>query len=253
MTLFTGDGTCPMRLDGDERLCPALMSITGVLGVWGGYADYVRVHARQLVGVPEALSPAEVASLVDCGATAANSVRVALEGHPRRVLVVGAGPIGFLCAELLRVARAPVQVIQPSRLRREALARLGHDVVASFEAASQPVDVVIDCAGTSAVVAPGVSALEPHGLYLLAGYACVPEMEFAVVARKEVRIQGIRSGRRQDLVSIIDGAAAHEIRLPEITRWPLSAANEALAALHDRQVGGKAVLVPDKVWSAGQL
>jgi len=248
MTLFTGDGSCPMCTSGDERLCPDLVSITGVLGVWGGYAEYLRVHARQLVEVPPSLSWAEAASLVDCGATAANSVRVALTREPRSVLVLGAGPIGYMCAELLRVRGVPVQVVQPSPLRREALERIGHDVVDSIDAAARPVDVVIDCAGTAGVVAPGVPALGPRGMYVVAGYAQVPQMDFATVARKEVDIRGIRSGRRQDLESIIALAAMRQIRLPEITEWRLSDTNDALAALRNRQVPGKAVIVPDAVW-----
>jgi len=248
MTLFTGDGSCRMCTNGDERLCPDLVSITGVLGVWGGYAEYVRVHARQLVEVPTTLSWAEAASLVDCGATAANSVRVGLTREPRSVLVLGAGPIGYMCAELLRVEGVPVQVVQPSPLRRQALQRIGHDVVDSISAAAGPVDVLIDCTGSPGVVAAGVQALGPRGMYLLAGYARVPEMDFAAVARKEADIRGIRSGRRQDLESIIALAASKQIRLPEIAEWRLSQANEALAALRDKQVPGKAIIVPDAVW-----
>lgn len=248
MTLFTGEGSCRMCTSGDERLCPDLVSITGVLGAWGGYAEYVRVHARQLVEVPPTLSPAEAACLVDCGATAANGVRVALTRDPRRVLVLGAGPIGYLCAELLRVEGVACQVVQPSPLRRDALQRIGHEVVESIHDAALPVDVVIDCAGTAAAVAPGVQALGPRGMYLLAGYARVPEMDFAVVARKEVEIRGIRSGRREDLESIIGRAALRQIRLPEIAEWRLSEVNAALTALRSRQVPGKAVIVPDGVW-----
>jgi 2-desacetyl-2-hydroxyethyl bacteriochlorophyllide A dehydrogenase len=248
MTLFTGEGSCQMCRSGDERLCPDLVSITGVLGAWGGYAEFVRVHMRQLLEVPSTLSASEAASLVDCGATAANSVRVALSRGPRRVLVLGAGPIGYMCAELLRVAGVEVQVVQPTPLRRDALTRIGHDVVESMRDATLPVDVVIDCAGTAGVVAPGVQALGPRGLYLLAGYARVPDMDFALVARKEAEIRGIRSGRRQDLESIMLLAASRQIRLPEIAEWRLSEANAALAALRAKQVSGKAVIVPDSVW-----
>ena len=248
MTNFTGEGSCPMCLSGDERLCPGLISITGVLGAWGGYAEYLRVHSRQLVEVPSNLSWAEAASLVDCGATAANSVRVSLTRDPHRVLVLGAGPIGYMCAELLRVQGVPVQVVQPSPLRRQALARIGHDVVDSIGAAAKPVDVLIDCTGAASVVAPGVQALGPRGLYLLAGYARVPDMDFAAVARKEAEIRGIRSGRRQDLESIIALASSRQIRLPEITEWRLSQANDALAALREKRVPGKAIIVPDGLW-----
>jgi propanol-preferring alcohol dehydrogenase len=250
MTLFTGDGTCRMCRQGDERLCPDLVSITGVLGAWGGYADYLRVHARQLVEVPDELSSGEVASLVDCGATAANSVRVALERGPSRALVLGAGPIGYMCAELLRIAGVPVQVVQPSPLRREALARIGHDVVASFADVDVPVDAVIDCTGSPEVLELGLAALGPHGTYVLAGYARVPEVEFAVAARKELAIRGIRSGRREDLEAVIAHTASRRMRLPEISQWPLSEIDSALAALRARQVPGKAVIVPDRVLEA---
>lgn len=249
ITLFTGCGSCAQCLNGDERLCRALVSITGVLAAWGGYAEYVRVHARQALEVPDELDDLAAASLVDCGATAANSVRVALDRSPRQVLVLGAGPIGFMCAELLRVSGVPVQVVQPSALRREALAGIGHDVVATIDDAVLPADVVIDCAGVPSVVGPGVQALTPRGMYLLAGYSRVPEMDLGAVARKEATLRGIRSGHREDLAWIVSLAAAGTIRLPEITAWPLSEANAALGALRERRVPGKAVIVPDAVWN----
>jgi 2-desacetyl-2-hydroxyethyl bacteriochlorophyllide A dehydrogenase len=245
MTLFTGDGSCPVCLEGDQRLCPNLVSITGVLAAWGGYAELLRVHAQQLIAVPGSVPAEEAASLVDCGATAANSVRVALERRPGRVLVLGAGPIGYMCAELLRIADVSVQVVQHSALRREALARIGHDVVASMSQASAPVDVVIDCTGSADVLAPGLQALGPQGCYILAGYARVPDVDLAVVARKELTIRGIRSGRREDLERCLQLTADGHMRLPEISRWPLQDVNAALVALRERRVPGKAVIVPD--------
>src|SRR4051812_22098778 len=43
MTLFTGDGSCAWCRAGDERLCPNLVSITGVVRANGGFADRLRV------------------------------------------------------------------------------------------------------------------------------------------------------------------------------------------------------------------
>jgi propanol-preferring alcohol dehydrogenase len=251
LTLFTGDGTCQMCQQGDERLCPRLVSITGVLGAWGGYAEYLLVHAAQLVAVPDELSPAAAASLVDCGATAANAARVALERRPGNVLVLGAGPIGFMVAELLRIDGIPLQVVQPSALRREAIARLGHRTHATVEETQGPFDAVIDCSGSPRPVTAGLDALGPRGVYVLAGYAQVPNVDFAVVARKELDIRGTRSGRREDLEHVLALAAEARMRLPDITGWPLSRVNDALAALRAKQVAGKAVIVPDKLM-AGQ-
>jgi propanol-preferring alcohol dehydrogenase len=245
MTNFTGCGRCGLCRDGDERLCPDLVSITGVLGSWGGFADYARIHAAQAIEVPVTLSPIEVASLVDAGATAANSVRVAIGQSPKRVLLIGAGPIGFLCAELLRRAGIPLDVVHPSPLRRQALAAVGHNVVATFDELEPAYDVVIDCAGVPDVIAPGLARIGPKGAYLLAGYARAPDLDLAVVARKEGVVRGIRAGRRSDLESVIAAAADRSIQIPSITTWPLVAINDALDGLRSRAVSGKAVIIAE--------
>jgi propanol-preferring alcohol dehydrogenase len=260
ITLFTGEGSCPMCAAGDERLCPDLRSITGVTGANGAYAEYVRVHARQLIEVPRTLTAPEAASLVDGGATAANSVRVALTSQPGRVLILGAGPIGYLCAEMLAArgtaggtpgiaGGTALQVVEPNPLRRAALSALGHDVVGSLREATTPVDVVIDCAGAPAAVAAVVDALGPRGRYLLAGYSRVPDFDFGAVSRKEAEIRGIRSGRLDDLESALALAADRRIRLPELATWRLSEVNDALGALRGGRVAGKAIIIPDSQWA----
>jgi alcohol dehydrogenase, propanol-preferring len=243
--LFTGCGTCAMCVRGDERLCPDLRSITGVLVAWGGYAAYMRVHARQALDVPEQLSSEAAASLVDCGATAANAVRQAMARSPRFVLIVGAGPIGFMSAELLARETVRVQIVHRSPTRREALARLGHDVVATFDEVHGRPDVVIDCAGVPDVATPSINILGPRGAYILGGYARIPEFDLATVARKELSVLGVRSGTRDDLLSIMRATADDAIRIPEIATWPLAGINDALAALRDRRVRGKAIILPN--------
>lgn len=247
MTLFTGDGVCAACLAGDERLCPALESITGVFGADGAYAQYLRVHAAQLVPVPGRLHPTTIAALVDSGATAANSARVALASHPSHVLVLGAGPIGFLVAEILKAEGVEHEVIETSEPRRAALAGVGHRVVADFADARHEVDVIIDCTGSPAVLAPGIRALGPHGSYVLAGYARVPEVDFAELSHKEAAIIGVRSGRRSDLERLLELVAADRVRVPEISEWPLAHINEAFTALRGGEVAGKAVIVIDDV------
>ena len=132
MTLFSGCGECPECRRGQERICSRLVSISGVLGCWGGYAEMMTIRAAQAVEVPGALTATEAASLVDSGATAANAVRVALERDSNRIAIVGAGPIGHIAAEMLREQDIECVVVQSSEPRRVAIEALGYRTTTSL-------------------------------------------------------------------------------------------------------------------------
>jgi 2-desacetyl-2-hydroxyethyl bacteriochlorophyllide A dehydrogenase len=242
MTLFTGCGVCAYCLAGDERLCEALISITGVLGRPGGFAERMVVNSVQAVGVPSELDPAAAASLVDAGATAANAVRRS-PPESEVCVVLGGGPVGFLVAELLRDDGRDCVVVEPQEGRRDALAQLGHAVVATAENAPRP-DVVIDCAGAPAATLWALDALRPRGTLVIVGYGVLPSFDSAPIARKELSVVGVRSGARGDLEHALMLAAAGRIRLPAISRFRLTAIDEAFEALRSGSVPGKAVIVP---------
>jgi propanol-preferring alcohol dehydrogenase len=244
LTLFTGCGHCRECLRGDERICSNLRSISGVLGEWGGYAEYVVIRAAQAVEVPESLSDVEVACLVDGGTTAANAVRVALQSSPRHVAVVGAGPIGFVAAEMLHDRGIDIEVVQSSEPRRGMIRAAGYPTWMHLRELTAAPDVIIDCSGNPDVTGESMRALAPGGTYVAAGYATVPSFDLAQVARKELTIRGIRSGSRADLLEVMDLAATGRIRLPPIQVWPLAQINDAFAALRERRVDGKAVISP---------
>jgi 2-desacetyl-2-hydroxyethyl bacteriochlorophyllide A dehydrogenase len=242
ITLFRGCGHCALCLSGDERLCPELVSITGVADSWGGFAERLVVQAAQAVEVPEALTATQAAVLVDAGATAINAVRVALPHGGELFVVMGGGPVGFMAAERLRAARRGVLVVEPQRLRREALAALGHETAESLDPGLAP-DVVLDCAGAPEVFSQALEQLAPRGLFVAVGYGRLPSLDLAPVARKELTIRGVRSGSRRDLEEALELAASGEIRLPAVSTWNIEEINDAFRALRLGEVGGKAVIV----------
>jgi D-arabinose 1-dehydrogenase-like Zn-dependent alcohol dehydrogenase len=79
-------------------------------------------------------------------------------------------------------------------------------------------------------------------VYLVVGYSQVPALDLAVVARRELHIRGIRSGSRAHLEEALRLAAEGAIRLPPISVWPLHEVNDAIEALRDGRVPGKAVI-----------
>jgi len=242
MTLFKGCGRCALCARGDERLCPDLVAVLGVVSSWGGFAEEMIVPAALAVDVPPALTAVQAATLVDAGATAANAAEVVLRSGATTVLVLGGGPVGLLTAELLARGGAHVSVTEPLDARRAVLEGFGHTVATGLDELDGSFEAVVDCTGVPSVVMPALALLRPRGLFVVVGYAEVPRLDLALVARNELQVHGIRSGSRAHLESVLDAAARSEIRLPPVSVWTLDHINDAFAALRDGRVAGKAVI-----------
>jgi alcohol dehydrogenase, propanol-preferring len=234
----TGNGPC---LSGNERLCPTIRSVIGISQRNGAFAEFVAVRASLAIPVPDSLASPAAAALVDAGATAVNTVEATAFEGTAPLVVIGAGPVGFFVAELLRRDGRELVVVEPQTGRREAAQALGHRVVATIDEAD-PGPCVVECSGAPEAIAPALDLLLPRGLLVLAGYSTVPHMDLAPIARKELSIRGVRSGSTPHLQRALTLAADGEIRIPALSLWPLEQMGDALAALRAGAVEGKAVI-----------
>ena len=241
LTLFNGCGACDDCRGGDERVCQSMQWVTGILDADGGFAEYARVSASQLVEVPDGLDPVSAAVLVDAGATAFNADRVARATTDDPLVVIGGGPVGWVLAEQLRATGRLVGVVEAGARRRDALVAAGLPAVASLDELTGPIRAIADCSGSPAVPPEALARLAPHGLFLVVGYAATM-LDFAAIARKELTLKGVRSGSRADLLASLAAVASGAVRLPEIATWPLEEIEGAFAALRAQEVAGKAVI-----------
>ena len=121
---------------------------------------------------------------------------------------------------------------------------MGHLAVADLSEVDESASAVIDCAGDPRSVAWAIANLRPQGIFVAAGYEVAPALDTALIARKELVITGVRSGRRTDLEQILTLAASGAIRLPPISDYPLAEINAAIASLRAHDVPGKVVIRP---------
>lgn len=243
-SLFLGCGVCPYCEAGDERLCEVGPRVTGVLDLPGGFAERLALHKRQVVPVPGGLDSVQAATIVDAGATAANAARRLLAGPvpPGPYLVVGAGPVGVLVAEILSSAGQQPALVETNEQRALEAQRLGYSPVRALAEVGVSFAAVIDCAADPAAVEDELRLLKPQGWYLAVGYSVVPQFDLAVVARRELVLRGVRSGSAADLADMLARVAGGAVRLPKPTVWPLEEINSAFAALRAGEVAGKAVI-----------
>ena len=224
----------------------------------GAWAQRAAVPTENLAVLPDGVSLEQGATLPVAGLTALRSLEIGGFVLGRRVLVTGAsGGVGRFAIQLAALAGAHVTAI--SR-RTEGLAALGADAVASELTVGDPpgadFDVVLDAVGGEllgtalqrvaaggTVVSFASTAAEPVAFPARELFARAPGARlhgfylFADLAHSRSGATGLRR-----LAELIDaGRLDPQIDLVR----PLARAGEAIAALLDRGVAGKAVLTVD--------
>jgi L-iditol 2-dehydrogenase len=127
-------GHCEWCHEGYFNLCPNVAFI-GAPPIDGAMTAKLWVPKSQLVALPPAMTALEAVMLEPLG-VAIHAVDLAKPRLLERVVVLGAGPIGLLILQVLKVAGAgEVFVVEPLAHRRDMAARLGAADVADSVAA----------------------------------------------------------------------------------------------------------------------
>ena len=159
----------------------------------GGLAEYSTVPVSQAYKVPEELS-SEAAALTEPLACALHAVDLSGVRPGDDTLVLGAGPIGLLCADLLVTAGASsVLVSEPNPGRRERVREVGAEPIDPESISEAQADVVMECVGLVETMEAAVGAARPGATVMWVGVAG-PETKVAVkpydIFRKELTIRG---------------------------------------------------------------
>jgi alcohol dehydrogenase/L-iditol 2-dehydrogenase len=223
-------------------------------GVNGAMTKYVRVPARCLHSVPEALD-LEIAALTEPCCVAYNAVINNSRIKPGdRVVVIGPGTIGILCAAVARLCGAEVSVLglDSDRGRLEVASQYGCEPLVG-EAADWAMardglgaDLVIDAAGVSATLRTAIDIVRPAGWITKVGWGPQP-LDFSIdpLVQKNVTLQGSFSHNWPVWERVLALLASGDLNVGPIVggRWPLEEWEEAFQKMHHGEVV-KSVLVP---------
>lgn len=194
-------GMCEFCLEGDPHVCPQ-NRFFGNYPTHGGFREYLAHPADLVFPLPEGLSFDEGALLEPMGI----AMYVAALADIRlgdRVAILGSGPIGLLCAEMVRLSGA-AEIISTDLVdaRLAAARRCGatlalnanhEDVVARImeQTRGRGVDVAIEAAGEQETVDQAMEVTKPGGTVVLVGIPVGERFSFktAVVRRKGLTIK----------------------------------------------------------------
>ena len=152
------------------NLCTKLAALG--LMAHGGLAEFVTAPAKTFVKIPDSVKLIE-AALAEPLAVAIRGIRQARIEPGQSVLVMGAGAVGNLTMQALRVMGAgEVIVVEPSEYRRRLAEQLGADLVLSSDQLSD-LDTrfhrAIDCSGRPDAQVAALRKLKAKGRLVLIG------------------------------------------------------------------------------------
>jgi NADPH:quinone reductase len=220
----------------------------------GSWAERAAVHTGHLAEIPDLLTFETASTLPVAGLTAVGVLSVTGTLLGRRVAITGAaGGVGRFAIQLAHLAGAHVTGIVGRPERGEGLRELGaHEVVVDLAPEGEPFDLIVESAGGSSLAA-AVSRVAPEGVIVTFGNSSnePTTIDPRLLYRKGAPVivgyfvtyellQG-RTGTSR-LAALAALVAEGRLRSEVALELPWTEAAEAIGALMERRVNGKAVL-----------
>ncbi|WP_439482537.1 zinc-binding dehydrogenase [Cyclobacterium plantarum] len=223
-------------------------------GVNGAMTRYVKVPARCLHHVPDQV-PFEEACLTEPCCVAYNAVVMNSAIRPGdRVVVIGPGTIGMLCAVMAKLNGAEVAVLglEADKGRLEIAKGYGCEGIvgdATDWAKSRDglgADLIVDAAGASATLKIAMNLVRPNGQITKVGWGPQPcNFSLDPIVQKNVRLQGSFSHNWPIWEKVIGMMGSGMLDVKPIIGgiWPVTSWLEAFEKMHHGEVV-KSVLKP---------
>jgi len=250
-------GACAACVAGRETMCVASPVMYGVT-VDGAYAERMALWESSLVRVPDGVE-LEGAAVLHC--TAAVALRALREqarlGAGETVLMTGAsGGVGVHAIQVARALGARVIAVTSSPEKAESLRAdfAVDDVVVARDGAWHKevlartgggADVALELVGAPTFNA-ALRSLRFGGRLALVGNVTQERVEVnpGYLIARGLAVVGSASATRAELAEVLEWTRAGKLRPIIAARRPLAEAKAAQAALADKAVVGRQILVP---------
>ena len=249
-------GRCELCRSGRENICPQLQMVGNHLD--GGFAEFVRVPAHQLIPFPSDLDLARGAVIADALTTPYHAVvrRAQVRGG-EWVVVVGCGGVGINVVQFAAASGANVIAVDLRAEKLAVAARLG--ATETIDPHETPevgrevrrrtgggADVAFEVVGTPETTTVALSTLRRGGRLCVVGYsdASVP-LPLNRLMFFEYEVLGSLGCRPVDYPRVIEMVRRGRVRLDEVvtSSVPLDHIDEAASRLR-AGVGLRTLVLP---------
>jgi 2-desacetyl-2-hydroxyethyl bacteriochlorophyllide A dehydrogenase len=191
-----GCGDCSVCARAEHYRCSARKEV-GVMNMDGAYAQYVSVPWHCVHTLPRNVTLKE-AALIEPMAVVLKGLRKLQPQSGRTACVIGAGPLGNLCAQMLMARGVRVTVSDNNTQRLRLLQK--YDVQTQDAVSSATYDYMIEATGNAAIIPDMIATSKPGVRILLLGlpYSDPVMTSFASVPCYDKEIIGSIASERQD-------------------------------------------------------
>lgn len=246
------DPDSPLTRQGMYNLDPGRRGFGAMID--GAMRQYVPVPARILHRMPEGMS-FDQAALTEPSCVAYSAMVSNARIRPGdRIVVLGPGPIGILCAAIARLSGAEVGLagLERDRTRLNVGAAYGCESLIdnlkewAYDRDGLGVDGVVDATGVSAALGTALEIVRPAGWISKVGWGPQPMgCSIDLLVQKNVTLQGSFSHNWSTWERVIRLIATGQLDVRPITggAWPLEQWQTAFEKMHSGEIV-KAILKP---------
>ena len=186
--------TCDTCRAGRPGHCPH-RTVLGILDHDGAFADLIAVPEQNLHAVPAAIDT-EVAVFTEPLAAAFEILAQVSISPDDRIIVLGDGRLGNLCAQVLASVSDHLMVIGKHPEKLSIVDALGIDTcLLNDRPMDRTADLVVDCTGSESGLTAAFELVRPRGMIVLkTTIAGTQTLSLAPVVVDEVTIVGSRCG-----------------------------------------------------------
>ena len=212
----------------------------------GGYANKVRVPAKQCVLIPNGVSFIEGAAATDAGLTSYHalfSIGQARQGM--KVGIVGVGGLGQFAVQMAMIKGCEVYASDISEAAIQLAEQLGCKKVYRnvLDMKEAECDLIVDFAGFGNTTAEALDAVKPQGTVVIVGMGKLQsEINTYFMITKELKLLGSNGGTNEDLKGVYECFATGKMK-PQLTTIPFEEIDKGLEKLKNHEVTGRLVAV----------
>ena len=227
---------CRLALD---RHCPN-RSVMGILNADGAFAEFVAIPPMNLHVVADSLSDEE-AVFTEPLAAAFEILEQVQVNLGDEVLVLGDGKLGFLCAQVLRLASDKVALAGKHPDKLKLIKRFGVRTILLNDWEPKRFDIVVEATGSDSGLQLAMSSVRPRGtLVLKSTIAGEHRVSLAPLVINEITVVGSRCGPFAPALNALRERSVSVTPLIEKI-YPLSEGIEAVA--HAGRPGARKILL----------